>query len=210
MCEVSRKFVNLSTNPALCIEQAKVNYRVSNASVSLMKEVVRCSESIVDDPVTEPLIKYMKKHIVEETGHDEWFLEDLNVLGVSRESVLASLPSLNLTTLMGSQYFWINHVDPVAFMGFLACTEIHHPTVEYVETLIKQSGLPAEGFSSLMHHANVDIHHKKEIINTLNSLPLTEEQFKLIELSAFQTYRYITLVMEDVCKLAPKETLAVA
>ncbi|GLX80044.1 hypothetical protein tinsulaeT_33840 [Thalassotalea insulae] len=209
-CEINRKFLALSVNPQVCIEQAIMNYRVSNATVALMKEVIRCSARYDENEVLQPLVRYMKKHIPEEAGHDEWFLDDLTVLGVSREEVKAKLPNSNISSLIGSQYYWINHVHPVAFMGYLFCSETHHPTVEYVEKLIANSGLPAEGFSSLMHHAKLDVHHKEDIINVLNGLPLTEDLLKIVEMSAFQTYRYIALVMEDVCKTAPIVQKAIA
>ena len=61
----------------------------------------------------------------------------------------------------------------------------------------------AKGFETFMEHAKVDIHHKQEIIDMINDLPLTEAEYQMIEMSAFQTYRYIALVMEDVCKVAP-------
>jgi len=198
--EVNQKFTSLSYSKQVCIEQALVNYKVSTTSTALMEEVIRCAKLIPDDPTSNPLIAYMEQHIPEELNHDEWCLEDLEVLGVSRDIAINKVPSTNLAALIGSQYYWIRHAHPVAFMGYLACLEVNHPTVEYVETLIEKSGLPAEGFNSLMHHAKVDVHHKQDIIDTINALQLTEEQYQLMELSAFQTFRYVALVMEDVCR----------
>jgi hypothetical protein len=59
-----------------------------------------------------------------------------------------------------------------------------------------------------MHHAKVDVHHKQDIIEMINGLPLTEAQYRMLELSTFQTYRYVALIMEDVCKVAPIEQRA--
>ncbi|MBA6365037.1 hypothetical protein H4J56_05305 [Colwellia sp. BRX8-4] len=200
---VNSTFTQLACYPDVCIEQAIVNYKISTTSTELMKEVIRCAKLRPEDPISKPLIAYMEQHIPEELNHDEWCLQDLEVLGVPRVSVINKIPSTNLAALIGSQYYWIRHADPIAFMGYLACLEVNHPTVEYVETLIETSGLPAAGFNSLMHHAKVDSHHKQDIIDTINALPLTQEQYKLMELSAFQTYRYVALVMEDVCRVAP-------
>ena len=139
---VNKKFTSLSYSKQVCIEQAIVNYKISTTSTELMKEVIRCAKLRPDDPVSTPLITYMEHHIPEELNHDEWCLEDLEVLGVARESVINKIPSTNLAALIGSQYYWIRHAHPVAFMGYLACLEVNHPTVEYVETLIEKSGLP--------------------------------------------------------------------
>jgi len=198
---VSEKFTELACYHEVVREQAYINYCVSSATIPLLQEAVRCAKLRPDDPLSQPLISYMERHIPEEEGHDMLSLDDFVRLGGCRESAIKRVPPSNLMAMIGSQYYLLRH-NPVAFMGYLACLEVNHPTVEYVEELIKTSGLPAKGFSSLMLHATVDIHHKQEIIDTLNDLPLTEEAYKVVEMSAFQTYRYVALVMEDVCRVA--------
>ncbi|MCJ8319313.1 MAG: iron-containing redox enzyme family protein [Colwellia sp.] len=202
------KFKRLVKYPEVYIENLIVNFTVTSSSTPLMQEVIRCAKLLPDDPTTQPLIEYMEHHIPEEEGHDIWCLENLEVLGISRRDVKKRIPSPNLATLIGSQYYWIRHHHPVAIMGYLLCMEVNHATVEYVENLINTSGLPAEAFSNLMHHARVDVHHKQEIIDMINNLQLTEEQYQMMETSAFQTYRYLTLITEDICKIAPIEQSA--
>jgi len=50
-----------------------------------------------------------------------------------------------------------------------------------------------------------DTSHSQDIIETLNAFPLIEEQYKIIEISAFQRFSYVTLVMKDNCKLVTKQ-----
>ncbi|MDO6445914.1 iron-containing redox enzyme family protein [Colwellia sp. 1_MG-2023] len=206
-CDVNARFFELATHSEVIVEQCLTNYRTSNAAVPMMREVIRCAKLMPDDPVSAPLIKYMEQHIPEETGHDQWCIDDLAVLGVTEEQIHSKIPSPNIMALIGSQYYMIRHQHPVAIMGYLACLETHPPTIEYVEGLIEKSGLPAAAFSGLMHHAKIDPHHKQDIINTLNSLPLTEKQYQLVERSAFLSLRYVALMMEDVCKAAPVDSL---
>ncbi|MFT5758403.1 MAG: hypothetical protein ACI9LM_003144 [Alteromonadaceae bacterium] len=200
---VASIFNGLAVHPEVCIEHIWINQMVARATVPLMQEVVKVAKGMPDDPISAPLIKYMTRHIAEETDHDQWYANDLALLGIPNEQMYARIPPPNVAALVGSQYYWLQHYHPVAFMGYLACLEVYHPTVEYVEGLIKKSGLPAEGFSTIMEHAIIDAHHSQDIIDTLNALPLTEEQYKMVEMSAFQTFRYVALVMEDVCKVAP-------
>ncbi|WP_206484114.1 iron-containing redox enzyme family protein [Thalassotalea sp. G2M2-11] len=202
-CAVNQRFVELAHHKEVIIAQGITNFRTANAAVPLMTEVIRSARLWPDDPVSAPLIAYMEQHIPEETGHDQWCLDDLAVLGVSSEQVSEMLPSPNIMSLLGSQYYMIRHQHPVAIMGYLACLETHHPTVDYVEQLIEKSGLPEAAFSSLMHHAKIDPHHKQDIIDTLNCLPLTQQQYKIVERSAFLSLRYVALMMEDVCRAAP-------
>lgn len=206
--DVNQQFSELVNYPEVCIEQSFVNYWVSSNTVPLLEEVISCCEKRPLDPLSPPLISYLKKHVREEKGHENWSLSDLSVFGISKEKVLARMPSANVASMIGSQYLWIKH-HPIALMGYVACLEVHHPTVDYVENLIKKSGLPAKGFSSLMRHAKVDVHHKQDIIDTINNLPMSENQYRIMEMSAFQTARYAALVMEEVCKAAPQSKLAI-
>jgi len=206
--DVSSRFSELASYPEVCIEHVFLNQMVARATVPLMQEVVRCAQEMPNDPISAPLIKYISKHIAEEMDHDQWYLDDLKILGLEREQVFSRIPPPNIAALVGSQYYWIKHHHPVAFMGYLACLEVYHPTVDYVKGLIDKSKLPAKAFSTIMEHAIIDAQHSKDIIETLNALPLTEEQYKIVEMSAFQTFRYVALVMEDVCKVAPVEEIA--
>jgi hypothetical protein len=186
----------------LCPDYIYAGYCVASATVPLMEETVRCAKLLPDDPICKPLIKYLEQHIEEERGHDQWYIRDLAHLGLSREEVTSRIQPGNSTAMIGSQYYWVRHQHPIAFMGYLASIETYPPTVEYVEKLIKDSGLPAEGFETLMMHAKIDIAHKEDIINLLNTLPLTKAHKAMIEMSAFQTFRYIALTMEEICKKA--------
>lgn len=216
----SIKFISLKTFHAnndfrnhpqfadICINFIHMNHSVARATVPMMEEVIRCAEAIPNDPVCAPLIAYMKQHIVEEKDHDEWYVRDLGVLGMTREEVFARIPSPNIAAMVGSQYYWIKHHHPVAFLGYMGSVETNPPKEDDVSGMIKDSGMPAAGFDTLMLHATIDIHHSKDIINLINSLPLTEEHLRVIEMSAFQTFRYIALMMEDICKSAPKPLAA--
>lgn len=186
----------------ICAEYIYTGYCVSSGTIPLMEETVRCAKLLPDDPICKPLIKYLEQHIEEERGHDEWYIRDLAHLGMSREDVLTRIQPGNSAAMIGSQYYWVRHQHPIAFMGYLASIETYPPTVEYVENLIRDSGLPAAGFDTLMMHAEIDIAHKEDIINLLNTLPLTKEHKAMIEMSAFQTFRYIALTMEALCKKA--------
>jgi len=201
---INEKYSTLASFPEVCIEHIWVNQMVARATVPLMQEVVRVAGSMPNDPISKPLIKYMTRHIAEEMDDDEWYANDLELLGIPKEEMYARIPPPNVAALVGSQYYWLKHHHPVAFMGYIACLEVYHPTVEYVEDLIKKSGLPAEGFSTIMEHAVIDAHHSQDIIDTLNALPLTESHFKIIERSAFQTLRYVALIVEGICKVAPR------
>jgi hypothetical protein len=218
----SIKFISLKTFHAnndfrnhpqfsdICINFIHMNHSVARATIPMMEEVIRQAEVLPNDPVCAPLIDYMKQHIIEEKDHDEWYVRDLGAMGMSREEVFSRIPSPNIAAMIGSQYYWIKHHHPIAFLGYMGSVETNPPIEEVINGMIKDSGMPAAGFETLMLHAKIDIHHSKDIISLINNLPLTEAHLKIIEMSAFQTFRYIALMMEDICKSAPiKLTAAV-
>lgn len=198
--QINRKFQEHPELPRIIPEYIFAGYCVSDATVPLMEETVRCAHLVNNDPICAPLIKYLEQHIEEERGHNEWYIRDLKALGMTRDEVILKIPPPNLAAMIGSQYYWVRHHHPIAFMGYIASIETYPPTEEYVNKLIQDSGLPAQGFETLMLHAQIDIAHKDDIIQLLNTLPLTKMHKDIIEMSAFQTFRYLSLIMEDVCR----------
>jgi len=204
------EFRNHPRFPEMCVEFILMNQHVAKATVPMMEEVVRCAQELTDDPVCAPLIKYMHQHIAEETDHDEWYVDDLNVLGMSRAEVYNRIPTGNTAAMIGSQYYWIKHYHPVAFLGYMGSVETYPSPEQCVKDMIKDSGLPEKGFDTLLMHAQIDVNHGRDIINLINTLPMTEKHLKIIEMSAFQTFRYTALMVDDLVKSLPqKELLAV-
>jgi hypothetical protein len=198
------EFRNHPEFPSLCSEYIYMNQSVARATVPMMEEVVRCSEQLPNDPISAPLIKYMKQHIAEETDHDEWYIDDLAVLGFSRENVVKCIPSPNTAAMVGSVYYWLKHYHPVAFLGYMGSIETYPSSEKFVKEMIKDSNLPDQAFDTTLMHARIDITHGQDIKNLINNLPLTEQHLKIIEMTAFQTFRYSALMLDDICKSAPK------
>jgi hypothetical protein len=60
------------------------------------------------------------EHVRQEKGHDLMAKKDLKNLGFS----LADFPELPETqAFYQTQYYWIEHVDPIAFFGYILCLE---------------------------------------------------------------------------------------
>lgn len=175
-----------------------LNHSVIRCSVPLMKAAAeRCEKMLDSDPVTEGMLTYLQKHIPEETGHDEWVLDDLEVLGYRREDVLLRVPPLSAAELAGSQYYWIKHVHPVALLGFIAVLEGTPPDVEFFEQTADRIGLPRRAFSNLLLHGKLDPQHRDDLDHMLDALPLTERHHTLMGVSAIQTVSLLTRVASE-------------
>jgi Iron-containing redox enzyme len=172
-----------------------LNHSVIRCSVPLMKAAAEACEKMLDrEPVAEGMLAYLRHHIPEETGHDEWVLDDLETLGFKREEVLKRIPSPSAAALAGAQYYWIKHVHPVAILGFIAVLEGTPPDVEFFEQTADRIGVPRRAFSNLILHGKLDPQHRDDLDHALDALPLTEQHHSLMGVSAFQTVSLLTRV----------------
>lgn len=174
------------------------NHSVIRSSVPLMKAAAEeCEKMLGREPIAEGMLAYFQKHIPEETGHDDWVLDDLEVLGYKREEVLKRIPSPSAAALAGAQYYWIRHVHPVAMLGFIAVLEGTPPEVKFFEDTADRIGLPRRAFSNLLLHGKLDPQHRDDLDHTLDALPLSEEHHALMGISAFQTVSLLTRVAAE-------------
>jgi hypothetical protein len=144
------------------------------------------------------LAAYLELHVDEELGHDETLLDDLELLGRPRASVLAQMPSPAVASLVGAQYYWILHHHPVAFLGYVGMMEGYPPTEELVATLVERTGFPREAFRTFSEHGELDPGHRDHLDRTLDALPLSERDEQVIGASAIATVALATRALEEV------------
>jgi hypothetical protein len=181
------------------------NHSVTRASVPLMEAALSCARTkFPSDPVAVGTAKYLAKHIPEERGHDDWLVEDMRHMGIDPSTVLKRMPSLSASTLVGAQYYWINHFHPVCLLGYIAVLEGTPPTTEYFERVVARSNLPKQALSSLFRHAKLDPRHRAELDEALDSLPLTPEHSEMLGVSALQTVHLLTRVIEELVAISHK------
>jgi hypothetical protein len=150
------------------------------------------------DPVASPLAAYLRGHVEEELHHDETLLDDLDQIGLGRTTALARVPSPSVAALVGSQYYWIHHHHPVAFLGYVALMEGYPPTPELIDTLIARTGYPADAFHTYLEHAELDPGHRDRLDRTLDELPLDPSHEVAIGLSAIATAALAAKSLQEV------------
>ena len=151
------------------------------------------------DAVAVDLAEYFALHATEEREHDEWLLEDISALGISRDEVLRRVPSPAVASLVGSQYYWMFHHHPIAFLGYIAILEAP-ASVEYLESAIRRTGLPEKAFSTLLHHARLDADHEKDLDELIDRLPMQREHESMLAISALSTVALMTRVYEELAE----------
>ena len=174
-------------------------HQIVRASVPLMKVAQSlASERAGRDLVCRQLVDYLAVHIEEEDHHDEWLLEDLEAVDLMAVDVLSRLPSPNVASLVGAQYYWIQHHHPVALLGYMRLLEGNAPSASHIEALQSRSGLPTRLFRTYEYHGVHDPNHLQDLDLFLDSLSLSESQADLIWVSASHTARVLASCLEDI------------
>jgi hypothetical protein len=166
---------------------------IIRASVPLMETARERADSLgAGDAVAVALAGYLEEHIAEELHHDEWLLDDIEVIGGERAAVLARPPAPAVAALVGAQYYWILHYHPVAVLGYIAVLEGYAPSPQLIDDLMSTSGYDGRAFRTLRKHAELDPGHREELDALLDVLPLTAEQSAVMGLSAIHTIGALT------------------
>jgi Iron-containing redox enzyme len=179
------------------------SHGVIRASVPLMETALgRARAAAEQDPVAAGLAEYLEKHVDEEVGHDDWLLEDLDVLGRDRAEVLARPPSAAIASLVGAAYYWILHYHPVAVLGYIALLEGYPPSIGEVDRWMSSTGLPREAFRTLIRHAELDPLHRDELFEALDGLPLAPHHSAVIGLTALHSVHAFARLVEELLERA--------
>lgn len=174
--------------PRLFPQYLVLLHQIIRASVPLM-EAARSEALKLDrsDPLRQPLADYLGQHIEEERDHDEWTLQDLTTIGLGREEILGRIPSPAVASLVGCQYYWLHHHHPVALLGYISVLEGDPGSSEIYDDLERRTGLPKSLFRTYRMHGELDPDHIEELDELIDTLPLSEDQFSLIGISAMYT-----------------------
>lgn len=163
-------------------------HMVVRSAVPLMQAAVEEAKTRESsDPLCAALIEYYTGHIKEEMGHDAWLLEDLRATGADIGELLDRIPSTRVATMVGAQYYWLHHYHPVSLLGHITAIESYHPPSGFASELAELTGYPKPAFSAISRHEILDVHHRRELLELLDHLPLKLQHEKMIALSGLHT-----------------------
>ena len=118
--------------------------------------------------------------------------------GLKRALIVERLPKESATQLVGEQYYWIHHYNPIALAGYIATMEGSPDPVEFIEALAERNKLSLKCFSSFLYHAKIDHLHRRDLDEVLDALPLTPAHLELIGISSLRTIRLMTGILADI------------
>lgn len=174
-------------------------YHAVHASVPLMQCALEKSRQLAPNcPVAASLVPYFSEHIEEEKEHDVWLLQDMEVLGVPRDQITEHIPPTVVATLIGTQYYYINHTHPITMIGYLAVVEGNPPRADVLDQIVATTSISKEALRSFYKHAEMDIHHSEELWQLLDDLPLTPRHNALLGTNVMLVTDQLANMLEEV------------
>jgi pyrroloquinoline quinone (PQQ) biosynthesis protein C len=109
---------------------------------------------------------FLYEHMHEEKGHENWVLNDLDALGVSRQASLAHEPHIFTLALIGYNYWAADRRNPCSSLGMLYALEVIASVYGGPFATALKERLLIEGdrgVSFISSHATLDAKHMEEL-----------------------------------------------
>lgn len=151
--------------------------------------VIRASENLIRRAIQHAdgeLKAYLTEHLSEEIGHEKWLCFDLEAVGIDAKSTTIPTSAMELA---GTQYYLIEHVSPIALLGYMLVLEGFPTPIELVDQLAEIHG--PEAVRTLRYHANHDIQHSDDLLGMIDKL--TDDEKQIVLQSAMQTLHYMRI-----------------
>lgn len=123
------------------------------------------------------------EYIEEETGHQEWVLNDIAACGGDKDAVRSGRPSPETELMVAYAYDMVNRVNPLGFFGMvfvLEGTSVSLAT-RAANQILTVLGLPARAFSYLNSHGSLDQDHLKFFADLMNRIEDPRDQQDIID-----------------------------
>ena len=152
-------------------------------------------------PDSQRQVRYfLYEHMHEESGHEEWVLNDLEAIGVAREDAVAHVPGLHTLALNGYNYWAADRRDPSSVLGMLYALEVIASVYggPFANALKERLFLDGErGVSFINSHATLDADHMAELREILNLLEDDASRDAVVE-SVHVNFHHFTRIFEAI------------
>lgn len=141
-------------------------------------------------------------YIEEETGHQEWILNDIDACGADAEAVRHGQPGTAAELMVAYAYDFVQRKNPVGFLGMvfvLEGTSVRLAT-RAAEALQISLELPQRAFSYLLSHGSLDEKHVQFFEDLANRLDQSEDKRAVIHVA-----KVIYRLYGDIFRALPHE-----
>jgi pyrroloquinoline quinone (PQQ) biosynthesis protein C len=108
-------------------------------------------------------------YLEEETGHDEWVLNDIAAAGGDRQAAAASEPAVATEAMIAYAYDTVMRGNPLGFFGMVHVLEGTSVAMalQAADRIQAALGLPTRAFTYLRSHGELDKEHVNDLARIL-------------------------------------------
>ena len=148
----------------------------------------------------QPIRHFLYEHMQEESGHENWVLNDLEAVGVMQSDARAHRPSVNTLALNGYNYWAADRRHPLSALGMLYTLEViasvyGGPFADAIRESLLLEG--ERGVSFISSHATLDAEHMAELRLVLDQIRDEAAQAAIVE-SVQVNFHHFTRIVEAV------------
>ena len=103
----------------------------------------------------------LDEYISEETGHEQWILNDITAAGGDAAAAVREGPNAATEMMVAYAYDYVGRINPMGFFGMVFVLEgVSTQLASVGAGAVRSSlGLPKEAFTYLVSHGALDVHH---------------------------------------------------
>ena len=122
------------------------------------------------------------EYIEEETGHQEWVLNDVAACGADKEQVRRSKPNLATELMVSYAYDTVHRINPLGFFGMVHVLEGTSISLadSAADNIRSALSLPKDAFSYLYSHGSLDQDHVEFFKGLMNRIDRPEDQAQIV------------------------------
>lgn len=121
-------------------------------------------------------------YLDEETGHDEWILNDIAHAGGDRAAAAASQPAIATEAMIAYAYDTVMRRNPLGFFGMVHVLEGTSVALalQAADRIQQALGLPAKAMTYLRSHGELDKEHVNHLAEILERFDAAEDREAVI------------------------------
>jgi pyrroloquinoline quinone (PQQ) biosynthesis protein C len=142
--------------------------------------MMACGARLPDDK--EWLREAIGEYIEEETGHQEWVLNDIAACGYDKEAARKIAPLASTELMVAYAWDMVSRINPLGFFGMVHVLEGTSINIadKAADTIRSKLKLPQQAFSYLYSHGSLDQEHVKFFIGLMDRIVDPKEQALII------------------------------
>jgi pyrroloquinoline quinone (PQQ) biosynthesis protein C len=160
-----------------------------------------CAAAASRVPDSHRQVRYfLYEHMQEESGHEEWVMNDLEAVGVTHSATRAHTAGVHTLALNGYNYWSADRRHPCAVLGMIYALEVIASVYGGPFSSAIRESLLLEGdrgVSFISSHATMDTEHMAELRILLNTITDDEARDAVAE-STIVNFHHFTRLFEAV------------